>query len=249
MERKKLKIVGVIPARLQSTRLPEKPLAKILDKEMILWVAENASKAKNLSKVIVATDSEKIEAVVKKAGFVCKMTSPLCRSGSDRICEVASSVDADIYVNIEGDEPLIEPELIDSVTDPFFVNPEILVTTAVSGAASEAEYKNPNCVKAVIDKNNFAMYFSRAEIPYFRNGRVELSKVHKHIGIYAYTKRALIDFANLDKSLCEDAESLEQLRFLENGYKIYCVKTNYAPKGVDTPEDLNAIIDIVKKRY
>ncbi|HNY10288.1 MAG TPA: 3-deoxy-manno-octulosonate cytidylyltransferase [Candidatus Wallbacteria bacterium] len=248
MSKQDIKIIGVIPARLESTRFPEKPLVKIAGREMILWVADAALKAANLSKVIVATDSDRIFDVVKKAGFDCEMTSKYCRSGSDRLCEVAAKTDGKIYVNIQGDEPLIEPALIDSVTKPFLNDPDISVTTAVTAIKDESEFKNPDCVKAVLDKKNFAMYFSRSPIPFFRSKKPQFENVYKHIGIYAYTRNALLDFANLSKSLCEEAESLEQLRFLENGYKIYCIKTQYVNKGVDTPGDLEEVLKILKDK-
>jgi len=248
MSKPNIKIIGVIPARLESTRFPEKPLVKIAGREMILWVADAASKTANLSKVIVATDSDRIFDVVKKAGFECEMTSKYCRSGSDRLCEVASRTDGDIYVNIQGDEPLIEPSLIDSVTKPFLTVPEISVTTAVTAIKDENEFKSSDCVKAVLDKKQFAMYFSRSPIPFFRSQKPRFENVYKHIGIYAYTRNALLDFANLPKSLCEEAESLEQLRFLENGYRIYCVKTQCVNKGVDTPGDLEEVLKILKDK-
>lgn len=248
MKRKNLKIIGVIPARLESTRFPRKPLAKIEGVEMIIWVARAASKAKKLSRVIVATDSEEIEEVVKKYGFDCRMTSKYCRSGSDRICEVALKTEGDIFVNIQGDEPLIAPELIDALTEPFEASPEVSVVTAAAPVKNEAEYGDPCSVKVVMDKNGRAMYFSRSPIPFFRNGRPELAGVYKHIGIYAYTRNALIDFANLDKTFCEEAENLEQLRFLENGYVISCVKTDYSSKGVDTPRDLEEVVKILKEQ-
>jgi len=248
MSRNKLKIIGVIPARMESTRFPDKPLALIEGREMILWVAGAAAKAKHLSKVIVATDSDRIREVVEKAGFKCEMTSKFCRTGSDRICEVALRTEGEIFVNIQGDEPLIEPAVIDSVAAPFLTAPGLKVVTAISEVRNAAEYENPSCVKVVIDRRDYAMYFSRSAIPYFRSQKTDVSKVYKHIGIYAYTREALLDFSNLEKSTCEEAESLEQLRFLENGHRIFCVRTDYAPKGVDTPADLEEVIKIINKR-
>ncbi|OQA76927.1 MAG: 3-deoxy-manno-octulosonate cytidylyltransferase [bacterium ADurb.Bin243] len=248
MKRNNLKIIGVIPARLESTRFPKKPLALIDGKEMIVWVARAASKAKCLSKLIVATDSEEIASVVRREGFDCCMTSVYCRSGSDRICEVAMKTEGDIFINIQGDEPLIEPALIDSLAEPFDDSPEIGVATAITPIASEAEFNDPGSVKVVIDKKQRALYFSRAPIPHFRNRAPELSKAYKHIGIYAYTRNALIDFANLAKTDYEEAESLEQLRLLENGYVIHCVKTAYSSKGVDTPADLEEVVKIINQK-
>lgn len=247
-DKQKLKAIGVIPARLESTRFPEKPLAKIEGREMILWVAEAASKAKNLSRVIVATDSEKIAAVVKAAGYECEMTSRFCRSGSDRMCEVAMRAKGDIFVNIQGDEPLIDPKLIDSVTEPFFNDPDIRVVTAVTATQAEEEYKNPNSVKVVLDKKGFAMYFSRAPIPFYRSGRPAAAEVYKHIGIYAYNRDTLVNFSSMEKTPCEDAESLEQLRLLENGIRIYCIRTGYVSLGVDTPEDMEKLLKIIREK-
>lgn len=248
MSKTKLKITGVIPARMESTRFPGKPLAMIEGREMILWVAGAASKARNLSRLVVATDSDRIRSVVEKAGFKCEMTSKFCRTGSDRICEVAMRATGDVFVNIQGDEPLIDPGLIDAVTEPFLKMPGVKVATAISGIRSMAEYENPACVKAVVTREGFAMYFSRSGIPFFRSAPPDVSRVYKHIGIYAYTREALLDFSNMDKSPCEEAESLEQLRFLENGHGIYCVKTDYAPRGVDTPADLEEVIRIIKDK-
>ena len=246
MKRNNLKIIGVIPARLESTRFPGKPLAKIDGVEMIIWVARAAARAKKLSRIIVATDSDEIAAVVKNHGFDCQMTSKYCRSGSDRICEVALKTEGDIFINIQGDEPLIEPALIDSLAEPFGVSPEISVVTAVTTVKNAAEYNDPCAVKVVMDKNQRALYFSRSPIPYFRGGAPEFDKVYKHIGIYAYTRTALVDFANLDKTVYEEAESLEQLRLIENGYVIHCVKTDYSSRGVDTPHDLEEVVRIIK---
>ena len=248
MKRNNLKIIGVIPARLESTRFPEKPLALINGEEMILWVARAAARAKNLSKLIIATDSEKIRDVAAKAGFACEMTSRFCRSGSDRMCEVALKTEGDIFINIQGDEPLIESELIDSMAAPFLNNPEISVATAVAPLSAAQDYSNPDCVKVVFDKNMFALYFSRSPIPYFRNGKIEMDKIYKHIGIYAFTRQALLDFTNTPKSDYEEAECLEQLRLIENGVRIYCVKTGYISRGVDTASDLEHVIKIINEK-
>lgn len=242
------KIIGVIPARLESQRFPRKPLAKINGQEMIIWVCKAASKAKLLSKLIVATDSEEIENVVKQHGFHCEMTSKFCLSGSDRVCEVALKTDGDVYVNIQGDEPLIESNIIDEVIQPFLTNINTQIVTAISQVSNEEEYKNPNVVKVVIDKNNNALYFSRSPIPYFRNEQINFNNVYKHIGIYAYQRNVLIDFKNTPMSTYENIEKLEQLRLLENGYKIHCIKTNYVSKGVDTKEDLEEVEKIIKNQ-
>lgn len=248
MKKKALSVIGVIPARLESTRFPRKPLAKIDGVEMIVWVARAAAKASCLSKVIVATDSQEIADAVGKHGFEYQMTSIYCRSGSDRICEVALRTEGDIFINIQGDEPLIDPALIDSLAAPFESFPEIGVVTAITAVTNEHEYKNPDTVKVVIDNRQRALYFSRSPVPYFRNLKPELDKVYKHIGIYAYKRSALIDFANLEKTFCEEAESLEQLRLLENGYLIHCVKTAYNSKGVDTPGDLEEVVKIINEK-
>ncbi len=248
MKRSNLKTVGVIPARLESTRFPRKPLAKINGTEMIIWVARAASKAKSLSRLIIATDSEEIAEIVKNHGFDCQMTSIYCRSGSDRICEVALRTEGDIFINIQGDEPLIDPGLIDFLVEPFHSSPEISVATAITQIKTESEYNDPGTVKAVIDKNGKALYFSRSPLPYFRSSKPRLEEVYKHIGIYAYTRGALIDFANLEKTRYEEAESLEQLRLIENGYIIQCVITDYSSKGVDTPDDLEKVIKIINSR-
>jgi len=248
MKKKALNVIGVIPARLESTRFPRKPLAKINGVEMIIWVARAAAKAARLSKVIVATDSQEISDTVRRHGFECQMTSIYCRSGSDRICEVALRTEGDIFINIQGDEPLIEPALVDSLAEPFEFRPEIGVVTAITPLENAREYENPDTVKVVIDNKQRALYFSRSPIPYFRNLKPEIEKVYKHIGIYAYRRDALIDFANLEKTFCEEAENLEQLRLIENGYMIHCVKTTYSSKGVDTPGDLEEVIKIINEQ-
>ena len=222
-----MKNICVIPARYASTRLPGKPLKDICGKPMICRVYERAKNSKLADEIIVATDDEKIFQAVEKNSGRAMMTR-----------------DAEIIVNVQGDEPLIESDLIDELISEFLHDENLQMATVATELTDENEMKNPNNVKVVIDKNNNALYFSRSLIPYPRNfGK---SKVYKHIGIYAYRKNFLLDFAKMDSTELEQAESLEQLRALENGYKIRVIKSDCKFVGVDTEEDLKLVNDIYK---
>jgi 3-deoxy-manno-octulosonate cytidylyltransferase (CMP-KDO synthetase) len=234
-----MKILSIIPARYNSTRLLGKPLVDILGKTMIQHVYEKAKQSKYLTGILIATDSEKIKRVVENFGGNAVKTSKEHLSGTDRIAEVAKGADADIIVNIQGDEPLISPKTIDKVIEPFLRNNHILMTTVMT-KLNEVDYNNPNVVKVVTDKNNNALYFSRSLIPYPRNKSKSI--FYKHIGLYAYKKELLLRLAELPQSPLEQTESLEQLRVLENGYKIKCVYVEEDTISVDTKEDLKKVI-------
>ena len=240
-----LKSIVIIPARFDSTRFPGKPLAKIAQKPMIQHVYERALRARGVDKVMVATDDSRIlEAVLNFGGLVC-MTSGNHRSGTDRVAEAAKTTDAQIVVNLQGDEPLVDPECIEAVLRPFFSEADLMISTVKSPLNSEDEFINPNVVKVVTDRQDYALYFSRLPVPYFRTRTVHpngtLAGCFKHIGIYAYRKHFLELLPTLGESPLEQAEDLEQLRFLQNGYRIKVVLFNYQSFAVDTPEDLSRL--------
>ncbi|NUM40441.1 MAG: 3-deoxy-manno-octulosonate cytidylyltransferase [Leptospiraceae bacterium] len=229
------KVVGIIPARYASTRLPGKPLAMIENKTMIEWTYSNSKKSKFLNEVIVATDDERIEKEVLKFGGKVLMTDKNHESGTDRIIEVAGKIEADIIVNIQGDEPGIEPTLIDGVTELKIQNPQWEMTSAGIQIKDPSEYNDSNRVKVVFDHNKRALYFSRSLIP---SQFKEETKVYRHLGIYAYEKNFLLQYNSLPKSDLEKSESLEQLRAVQSGYSIGIFIAENAALSIDSPEDL-----------
>ena len=241
-----MKILCVIPARYASTRLPGKPLKDVAGKPMICRVYDRASQAKTLSGVVVATDDERILRAVEDHGGRAMMTAKAHPTGTDRLAEVAEAYpDVDLIINVQGDEPLIEPSLIDELGRAFDGDAELQMATVMTPMEDEAEQKNPNNVKVVTDKNGCALYFSRSLLPYPRNDAG--TPVYKHIGIYAYRRDFLLAYAKMAPTPLERAESLEQLRALENGYKIKCIRTNARFVGVDTPEDLAKVNEIYRR--
>ncbi len=236
------KFWAVIPARYASTRLPGKPLADLAGKPLIQRVYENTLSFGLFDKVVVATDDERIFACVKDFGGSVAMTLPDHRTGSDRIWEVVSSAECDIVCNIQGDEPFLPKKAVWAVLSSFD-DGSIQVASAMSQLQNEQDVLDPNCVKVVCDQNNFALYFSRSVIPYNRDG----NKVDYfgHIGLYAYTKKALGEFVQTQKSTLEIAENLEQLRFLQNGVKIKMAQIKDKILGIDTPADLQKAIEIL----
>ncbi len=248
-------VLGVIPARFASTRFPGKPLAFIHGKSMIQRVYEQALKSRFLSRVIVATDDERIEKHVLSFGGEAMMTSAFHSSGTERIGEVVASirhktvsVQFDIVVNIQGDEPMLNPLQID-LTISCFSDPTIQISTLVKLITNTEELFDLNVVKAVIDKNADALYFSRSPIPFMRNHNQEEwltnGKFYKHIGLYAYRTSVLTEINNLAATQLETAETLEQLRWIENGFKIRTVLTEFETIAVDTPEDLLKLTNII----
>ncbi|MCD8175541.1 MAG: 3-deoxy-manno-octulosonate cytidylyltransferase [Phascolarctobacterium sp.] len=239
-----MKVLCVIPARYESARFPGKPLADIAGKPMIQHVYEQAVKAKRPSEVVVATDSGLVEAAVLKFGGKAVLTSPDHPSGTDRIAEVALMYpDVDIIVNVQGDESMIPPEIIDRLADSFEDGIDMATMKVVM---KEEDYNNPAAVKVVTDSKGYAIYFSRSLIPYPRN-KTEWLKIYKHVGIYAYRRSFLLKYAALAPTPLERVEGLEQLRALENGYKIKVLESNFQGIGVDTPEDLAAVNKLMKK--
>jgi 3-deoxy-manno-octulosonate cytidylyltransferase (CMP-KDO synthetase) len=238
-----MKAIAVIPARLASTRLPRKMLREIAGQPLIGIVYEAVRASPLLAEVIVATDSAEIADVCREHGWQARMTLPTHRSGTERVHEVSNLVSADVYINVQGDEPLTRVEHIATLLG-VMENPGAQVGTLMTPAA-EVDIPNPNAVKVVTDANGRALYFSRATIPYDRDGT--RTRYFKHLGLYAYRKAALDRFVALPESSLEISERLEQLRFLENGVPIFVGETPYDSVGVDTEEDLQRVIDILRK--
>lgn len=244
-----MKVLCVIPARYASTRLPGKPLSMIAGKPMIQHVYERACQAQLPDEVVVATDNELVEKAVLNFGGKAVMTSPDHPSGTDRLAEVALMYpDVDVIVNVQGDEPMIPPEVIDRLAEAFNSDADLNMAT-MKVVMNEEDYENPAAVKVVTDQQGYALYFSRSLMPYPRN-KPKGFKVFKHVGIYAYRRNFLLKYAALAPTPLEKAESLEQLRALENGYKIKVLESDFQGIGVDTPEDLaavNALFEKMKK--
>lgn len=250
METKENKIIAVIPARYASTRFPGKALALIQNKPMIQWVYERTRQSRYIDRVLVATDDDRIVSAVSKFGGESVMTSPQHATGTDRIAEVANKFACDLIVNVQGDEPLIQPEMIDQAIQPLVDDPSIPMGTLCKRITHADEAFDPNVVKVVLDRNGFALYFSRAPIPWDRDqwaGKKAFSELslhnalYKHIGLYVYRREFLLRYANMPQTPLETIEKLEQLRALENGYKISAVVTEYESFGVDIPDDLGKI--------
>ncbi|QHN05014.1 3-deoxy-manno-octulosonate cytidylyltransferase [Granulicella sp. WH15] len=238
--------LGVIPARLASTRMPRKVLREIAGKPMLAWVYEAARACPELDGVIIATDSEEVAAVCRAHHWPVELTSPDLPSGSDRVHAVAQLHPAELYVNIQGDEPLLKPEHLTALLRPF-QQAHVEVTT-LKVSCTPANIANPNAVKVVTALDGRALYFSRATIPYARERVGEQQNVWKHIGLYAYRAQALTRFHALEPSELEMTERLEQLRFLENGISLYVEPTTYDTIGVDTEEDLQRVEALLRSR-
>jgi 3-deoxy-manno-octulosonate cytidylyltransferase (CMP-KDO synthetase) len=240
-------IVGVIPARYASTRLPFKLVRKICNKPIIQWTWESASKAKFLDKLIVACDDKRIEEIVKGFGGTALLTSTQHSSGTDRVAEAVRDIDVDIVINIQADEPLIHAAVIDSLAQEMMNNKKLVMATVRKRIDDENEINNPSVTKVICDKDNFAVYFSRFSLPYYRD-KYAHKLYYKHMGIYAYTKDFLYTFKNLPASYLEEAEKLEQLRAIESGYKIKVIESQFESWGVDTEEDLAKVEKILAQR-
>ncbi len=239
-----MKAIAVIPARLASTRLPRKMLREIAGKPLIGVVYDAVRSSPLLADVLIATDSDEIMDLCRKNDWKAQMTSPAHRSGTERVHEVSGREAADVYINVQGDEPLVRPEQIATLLQ-VMENPAIQVGTLMT-PASDVDISNPNAVKVVTDLSGRALYFSRATIPFDRDG--SRPRYFKHLGLYAYRKAALDRFITLPESSLERNERLEQLRFLENCIPIYVGETPHDSIGVDTEEDLQRVIGILGKR-
>ena len=239
-----MKIIGVIPARYKSSRFPGKPLADICGRPMIWWVYQQAQKVPELSDLLVATDDERIEAACHEYNLNCMMTSDRHKTGADRIAEVAKRTCGDIYLNIQGDEPLINPEVISKI-----INCKLTSNEAYVGLRSTIDdvkaIDDPNTVKAVTDLAGYALYFSRSPIPYSKN----INCVYRCMGLYAYDRQMLINFQAWGQSALEIAENgIEMLRAMEHGVKIKLFDTNWHSIGVDLPEHIPMVEAIIARR-
>ena len=241
--------VGIIPARYGATRFQGKLLADLCGKPVIQHTWENAKKSKSIEELIIATDDKRIYNAAKGFGAKVIYTSKAHRSGSDRLTEVASPIDTKVIVNIQADEPLMHPSMIDDVVGPLLKAKDIQMTTLCHKIKGEYELFDRNIVKVVMDRKGFALYFSRAAIPYkprsIDNGH-RIKNHYKHIGIYGYAKDFLFTFKSLPQSPLEKVEKLEQLRVIENGYKIKVIETKFDSVGIDTPEDLVKATELIK---
>jgi 3-deoxy-manno-octulosonate cytidylyltransferase (CMP-KDO synthetase) len=235
-----LEVIAVIPARFASTRFPGKPLADIDGRPMIEHVYRRASASPVVSRVIVATDDLRIATRVAGFGGNVRLTRADHHSGTDRLAEVITSLDCDVVVNVQGDEPLLDPRAITELVEPF-TDPSVSMTTLRRRITEPTDLSNPNIVKLVADRAGFALYFSRAPIPHARDPRGGWPPLFRHVGVYAYRRSTLLVLASLEPTPLEQAESLEQLRALEHGIRIKTVETQYDSIGVDTPEDLEQV--------
>lgn len=235
-----MKVLCVIPARYASTRLPGKPLKLIAGKPMIQHVYEQAKKAAKSAEVLVAVDDRRVYDAVRAFGGKAVMTREDHPNGTSRLAEVAEQCpDVDVIINVQGDEPMIPPEIIDRLAEAFEAEPDLKMAT-MKVRMDESEYDDPSAVKVVTDKNGYALYFSRSLMPYPRN-KTEKFQVYKHVGIYAYTRDFVLEYAAMAPTPLEQVESLEQLRVLENGYRIKVLESDFKGVGVDTQADLDAV--------
>jgi 3-deoxy-manno-octulosonate cytidylyltransferase (CMP-KDO synthetase) len=245
-------IIGVIPARYDSQRLPAKPLVDLLGKSMVQRVYEQSQKARLLRRVVVATDNTLIREAVRRFGGNVIMTSADIKSGSDRVAAVASEIGGDIFVNIQGDEPLIAPEMIDQAVGLLLDDPSVPVGTLIRRIDVEEELLNPNVVKVVVNCDMRAMYFSRSIIPHVRGAAERASWLrqqvfYKHIGLYVFRREFLATYTRLPESNLEKAEKLEQLRILQAGYAIKAGITTFDSMPVDTQEDVARVLECLRR--
>jgi len=251
-----MKITAIIPARYGSTRFEGKALADICGKPMIQHVYERTTRSSLVSDVVVATDDERIASVVRKFGGRVEMTSTGHETGTDRLAEVAGRIDSDVIVNVQGDEPLIEPAMIDEAIEPLVGDGSVMMSTLKSRIKTLHDFLSPNVVKVVTDWEGYALYFSRSPVPNFRDKWNDLKDekfatgkllCYKHVGLYVYRREFLLQFSQMSPTYLELSEKLEQLRVLENGYRIKVVETSHDSIGVDTPTDLAAVVDKLRK--
>lgn len=253
-----MKITAVIPARYASLRFPGKALAEIDGRPMIQHVYERAAQSKLVSRVIVATDDLRIANAVSAIGGEAVMTSTDHETGTDRLAEVAAGLDSDLIVNVQGDEPLIDPAMIDLALQPFLEEAGLLMGTVKTRIKCLHDFLSPNVVKVVTDNLNNALYFSRSPLPFFRDKWKDLKDesfccgkllCYKHVGMYVYRRDFLLKFAAMPPAFLETSEKLEQLRAIENGVKIRVVETEFDSIGVDTPDDLLKAEELYRKLY
>ncbi len=255
-----MKITAIIPARYGSTRFEGKPLADILGKPMIQWVYEGVRESKLVEEIIVATDDQRIMEVVQRFGGRAVMTSPSHPSGTDRVAEVARKLRSQIIVNVQGDEPLMKGSIIDQAIRPLLKDETLMMTSLMTRIKEIKDWLNPHQGKVVVDGKGFALYFSRSPIPFPRDFTVEQilsnpearekllsKKLFKTIGLYVYRRSFLLKLSKMKPTPLEKLEKLEQLRVLENGYKIKVIAVDYEPIGVDLPADLEKVISSFNK--
>ena len=242
-------VLAIIPARFGSTRLPGKPLASIAGKPMIQHVVERVRRAELVKSILVATDDERIKKAVEGFGGQAILTRPDHRTGTDRVAEVAAHVNAELYVNIQGDEPLIDPGTVDSVLAAMLEDESVQIATPCTAITQPNEIMDPNIVKVARDFDGNGLYFSRAPIPWVRDTKIPIAARHwKHIGLYAFRRDTLLEFPTLPPGELEHIEQLEQLRWLENGFRIRVVETDYDAVSVDVPADIERVEKILRER-
>ena len=242
------KVVVVIPARYGATRLPGKPLVQLAGKPMIQRVYERAKLARTASRVIVATDDDRIRQAVEAFGGEARMTRADHRTGTERVAEVAAHVEGDVFVNVQGDEPLLDPVAVDTAVNALLEEPQAQVATVATPIKTPADIMDPNVVKTVLDFDGNALYFSRAPIPWVRDTTSKIQVRHlKHLGLYVFQRDALLEYPTLPQGELERIEQLEQLRWLENGVKIRVVEVEHDAVSVDVPEDVARVEKLLEK--
>jgi 3-deoxy-manno-octulosonate cytidylyltransferase (CMP-KDO synthetase) len=242
------RVVVVIPARYGSTRLPGKPLVSLAGKPMIQRVYERARMAHRVDRVIVATDDERIVRAVETFGGEARMTRPDHRTGTERVAEVAAHVEGDVFVNVQGDEPLLDPVAVDTAVNALLEEPAASISTVATPIKTPADIMDPNVVKTVLDFDGNALYFSRAPIPWVRDTASKVQVRHlKHLGLYVFQRDALLEFPTLPQGDLERIEQLEQLRWMENGWKIRVAEVEHDAVSVDVPEDVARVEKLLQK--
>ena len=248
MSSAKPEVVIVIPARFGSTRLPGKPLVSLAGKPMIQHVYERSQLAGRASRVIVATDDERIVKAVESFGGTARMTRPDHRTGTERVAEVAAHEKGDIFVNVQGDEPLLDPVSVDTAIEALLEEPPASIATVATPIKTTADIMDPNVVKTVLDFDNNGLYFSRAPIPWVRDTASKIQVRHlKHLGLYVFQREALLEYPTLPQGELERIEQLEQLRWLENGWKIRVAEVEHDAVSVDVPEDVARVEKLLQK--
>jgi 3-deoxy-manno-octulosonate cytidylyltransferase (CMP-KDO synthetase) len=242
------KVVVVIPARYGSTRLPGKPLVSLAGQPMIQRVYERAKSAQNVDRVIVATDDERIVKAVETFGGEARMTRLDHRTGTERVAEVAAHVDGEIFVNVQGDEPLLDPVAVETAVRALLEGPQAAVSTVATPIRTPGDIMDPNAVKVVLDFDDNALYFSRAPIPWVRDTASKIQVRHlKHLGLYVFQRDALLEYPTFPQGELEKIEQLEQLRWLENGWKIRVAEVQHDAVSVDVPEDVARVEKLLQK--
>jgi 3-deoxy-manno-octulosonate cytidylyltransferase (CMP-KDO synthetase) len=242
------KVLAVIPARHASTRFPGKPLAPIAGKPMIQHVVERVRGAQTVSRVVVATDDDRIKTAVEAFGGEAILTRHDHHTGTDRVAEVATHITAEIYINVQGDEPLIDPETIDALVSGMREDEAVQIATPCTAISHVDDIMDPNVVKVVRDFDGNALYFSRAPVPWVRDRAASVNATHwKHLGLYAFLRDALLDFPTLPPGDLERIEQLEQLRWLENGFRIRVIETSYDAVSVDVPADIERVEKLLRE--